>query len=318
MKTGSTRSRWAIRFGTVALAAAVLISGLGPSLVDVASARKRITPKAQQRFENTEVRLGFFDGGIASSSSIEVSGFDTRVTDVDINLIDIGFFGDSTQDIDVLLIGPEGRSALILSDVGGNTATNGVTLVLDDQQAEQLPSSTALTSGFFQPTNIGSPDTMNLGNGPFTPPSGASLGVFNGINPNGTWTLFAFDDTQNGVSGAGAGINGGWGLTITTSNGVPETEPDRFTVKAGKTLTVPAAGVLENDSDPDGDDLTARVAAPPKKGNVQLEPDGSFTYKAKKKAKGADSFTYIAEDSGGLNAQETVTIQVSGKKKKGK
>jgi hypothetical protein len=302
IRNGYGRMEWLIRMVSAALAVAVLVGGIGLTEMGSASANKRISPKAVQRFENTDVRLGIIDGGIATSSSIEGSGFETPVADVDINLIDIDFFGDSTQDIDVLLVGPEGRSALILSDVGGNTTTTNVSLVLDDQQPEQLPSNAALTNGFFQPTNIGSPDSMNLGNGTITPPSGASLGVFNGINPNGTWTLFAFDDSTNGVSQTGGGINGGWALTITTANGGPKTAPDRFQAQAGQTLRVPTAGVLANDRDPDGDELTAILQDQAQKGKVTLQADGSFTYRANKKAKGTDSFTYLAQDTTGLTA----------------
>jgi hypothetical protein len=238
------------------------------------------------------------------------------VTDVDINLIGITHGPSSTRDIDVLLIGPEGRSALILSDVGGDTATNNVTLVLDDQQPELLPSNSALTNGFFQPTNVGSPDTMNLGAGPITPPSGASLGAFNGINPNGTWRLFVFDDETNGTPAAGSGINGGWAVTITTANGVPTATADSFRATAGKTLTVPATGVLGNDSDPDGEALRAVLAGQPKQGSLSLQSDGSFTYRPKKKARGNDSFTYFAEDPSGLNAIATVDLQIKAKKQK--
>jgi len=281
-----------------------------------------------QRFENTSVRLGIFDGGVASTSTIEVSGLTGPVTDVDVNLIDIDFTGDSTQDIDVLLIGPEGRTALILSDVGGNTTSSNVSLLLSDQEPGQLPNTAALSSGRFQPTNVGSPDTMDLGAGPITPPSGASLGAFNGINPNGTWRLWVFDDETNGIPAAVSGINGGWSLSITTADVVPPGGPanaapiangDRFKVKAGKALTVAANGVLGNDSDPSGDALQAIVVDQPKQGSLTLRADGSFTYTSKKKAKGTDSFTYLAQDPSGLNALATADIQIKAKKgKKGK
>lgn len=289
----------------------------GPS----ASAETRFSRQDVQRFENTEVRLGIIDGvgTVASSSAIEVSGLAGPLTDVNVNLIGITHGPTSTQDIDVLLIGPEGRTALILSDVGGNTPTQNVSLVLDDQQPEQLPSAAALTNGFFQPTNVGSPDTMNLGSGPFTPPSGSSLGAFNGIDPNGTWRLWAYDDEPNGSSPSGGGINGGWALTITTAgsdpvNGKPTAAPDRFKAKAGKTLRVNGRGVLRNDRDPDDGALTAILVRRPTQGRVQLKADGSFTYKANKRAGGKDSFTYLAKDSSGLQARATVHIEIKAHK----
>jgi hypothetical protein len=240
------------------------------------------------------------------------------LVDVNVSLFAIDFRGDGTQDLDVLLVGP-GGSALILSDVGGFTTTSNITVTLDDQQQEPLPSNTALTFGFFQPTNFGSPDTMNLGNGPVTVESGDSLGVFNGVNPNGEWRLFVFDDSPgNDVPVPGSGIIGGWALEITTDNGVPRSAADTFQAQAGKTLNVPAPGVLANDSDPDGDVLTAQLINEPRKGTVLLRPDGSFTYRAKKKARGTDFFGYLVRDPSGLTGLEGVSIQIKGKGKKKK
>jgi hypothetical protein len=47
-----------------------------------------------------------------------------------------------------------------------------------------------------------------------------------------------------------------------------------------------------------------------------LLPNGGFTYRANKKAKGTDTFTYLAQDVSGLTALAEVTIQVKGKKHK--
>jgi VCBS repeat-containing protein len=100
---------------------------------------------------------------------------------------------------------------------------------------------------------------------------------------------------------------------------VPNAAPDRFQAKAGTPLTVAGPGVLGNDTDPEGDALSAILAGQPKQGSVSLQADGSFTYAAKKKARGSDSFTYLAQDASGLNDLETVTIQLKAKKnKKGK
>jgi hypothetical protein len=77
--------------------------------------------------------------------------------------------------------------------------------------------------------------------------------------------------------------------------------------------------LLGNDSDPDGDLLEAILAGPPRQGSLTLQADGGFTYIPKKKAKGSDSFTYLAQDPSGLNALATVDIQIKAKKdKKGK
>ena len=308
-----------LAFALVGVGTAPLVDGLevdaakrGRNRDKPATAATRVVADTTRRFENRDVPLGTVDGPgkIASPSTIEVSGLTGTVIDVNVELMSIVHRPASTADLDVLLIGPDGQSAaLILSDVGGATATRDVTLTLDDQALQPLPSATALTAGSFQPTNIASPDTMDLGAGLATTPSQSALATFNGINPNGTWQLWAQDDTPNGSGLVGDGIKGGWAVTITT-NSAPEAKPDRFQAKAGKTLRVNAAGVLRNDTDPDGDALTAVLVQAPQKGQLVLDPDGSFTYRANRQARGRDSFTYLARDEHGSTAQATVSLQI--------
>ena len=247
--------------------------------------------------------------------SIEVSGFETPLADVNVTLK--GLTSTNPGNLDVLLVGPTGQTAFLVSDVGANIPANGVTLSLDDQTANQVSSFQAMTTGTFQPTNFDIGDVFNSPPAPTrTPASGAELGVFNGSDPNGTWSLFIRDDTDNGSLSA---ILGGWSLQITSANGVPRAEGDSFRATAGTTLNVPADGVLGNDVDPDDDSLIAVLAGQPKQGTLSLQVDGGFIYKANKKARGADSFTYLAKDPGGLDSLATVSIQIKAKKhKKGK
>lgn len=288
--------------GTQWLLAVMLASSM-TLIGDPGSARKRASPFLVQELSNT-AQLQIPDG-TQIGSSIVVSGFETDVADVDVTLRNLNH--PHVDTLDLLLLGPGGQTAIILSDTG--ISANQVTLTLDDQAAMQIPSASALSTGVFQPTNFGGGDTFVLP-APPSPPSGALLGVFNSTDPNGVWTLFARHDTP-GFSGS---LNGGWSLRITSENGVPTASPDTFTARAGKTLNVPG-GVLENDADPDGDPLTASLAGTPRKGKVRLQPDGSFTYKATKKAKGNDTFTYLAVDPGGLSDLETVTIKIKKAKK---
>jgi len=62
------------------------------------------------------------------------------------------------------------------------------------------------------------------------------------------------------------------------------------------TLNIAAPGLLVNDSDADGDTLTAIKVTDPAHGTVTLNPDGSFTYKPVANYYGPDSFTYKAND----------------------
>lgn len=303
------------RMTALLLVAALLMGALGAGSEGAIAARNRHGAKKLQSFSNGTA-IAIPSNAMSIPTSIAVSGFDTPIADVDVSLNILTH--PAASDLDILLVGPGGQMALIMSDGGGPAANDSLTF--SDQAATQLGSSDALTSGTFQPTNYDFSSATDVFVSPpapvNTPPSGSSLAVFNGTNANGTWTLFVRE--QDNVPVETGTIAAGWSLRITTANGVPVTESDQFQATAGQTLSVEAAGVLENDSDPDGDFLTATLAGEPRKGKVTLEPDGAFTYTPGKKARGTDDFSYLAQDARGLTALDTVTIQIKGKKKKGK
>ncbi len=285
------------------MALSVLSSGFAPGLSESVLAR-RPTAELVQGFANSSP-IAIPDGNQAPASSILVSGFETPIADIDVTLNRLSH--TRVNDLDILLVGPQGQSALLASDVG-SSATN-VTLSLDDQAADQISSAAAMATGTFQPTNFQTPDTFTAP-APASP-KGALLAVFNSTDANGEWKLFIRDDTL-GDTGT---LAEGWSLRITSANGVPNAAPDSSSVRAGQAVT-DLGGVLNNDDDPDDDPLTAVLAGEPAKGTVSLQPDGSYTYRANKKAKGTDSFTYLARDPGGLSDLETVTIQITKAKKK--
>jgi VCBS repeat-containing protein len=68
--------------------------------------------------------------------------------------------------------------------------------------------------------------------------------------------------------------------------------------------------VLGNDTDADGDSLTAAGATQPANGAVTLNSDGSFTYTPDTGFSGTDTFTYQANDGTVDAAAATVTITV--------
>jgi hypothetical protein len=77
-------------------------------------------------------------------------------------------------------------------------------------------------------------------------------------------------------------------------------------------LTIGAsAGVLRNDSDPEGGPLTAGHASHPAHGHVSLNSDGSFSYGPEPSFFGDDRFTYRVEDAQGKSSTATVTIHVA-------
>jgi VCBS repeat-containing protein len=101
-------------------------------------------------------------------------------------------------------------------------------------------------------------------------------------------------------------------LTMTVlPNQVPVAVADAYSVTQGITLTVAAPGVLANDSDGDGDDLTAVLDTDVTSGTLTLNADGSFTYTPDAGFAGTDSFTYHANDGTDDSNIATVTLAVT-------
>jgi uncharacterized repeat protein (TIGR01451 family) len=155
------------------------------------------------------------DGAAATPypSDIVVAGFPAGST-IDKVTVTINNFSHAfPDDVDMLLVGPGGLNAIIWSDVGGGIdvlAANLVTITLDDAAASSLPDASQIVPGTFQPTNIGAGDAFP---GPAPAPGGGSaLSVFNGADPNGTWSLYVVDD----LGGDAGAISGGWSLNIAT------------------------------------------------------------------------------------------------------
>ncbi len=142
-------------------------------------------------------------------SPIVVSGLKGTIRDVNLTLNNLTHVFPS--DVQVLLVGPRGQTAIVMANSGGLEDVDDVSLRLDDEAAEPLPDDAVLQSGTFRPTHvIADPLVFNA-----PAPNGSAnvaLSVFDGRNPNGTWRLFVQD-----VEGSDPGrFAGGWELEITT------------------------------------------------------------------------------------------------------
>ena len=143
-------------------------------------------------------------------SDIQISGLTGLITGVTVNLEN--FSHTSPDDVDILLVAPNGRRIVLMSDAGGTTAVNNLSMTFTDSAVSSLPDNSALTTGIFKPTNFDDVDTFPAP-APQGAVSGSTLGAFYGTNPNGTWSLYVVDD-----NGDNAGtIAGGWNLDIQSS-----------------------------------------------------------------------------------------------------
>ena len=153
-------------------------------------------------------------------STINVSGMTGTITKVEAALS--GLSHTFPDDVDVLLVGPGGQHAILMSDAGNNIALSGVQLTFDQTAAGTLPDGTQIFSGTYRPSNFAGNANFEPGGVDNFPSPGpgqtnytADLNVFNGTAPNGAWRLYVVDD-ENVDSGS---IATGWALGITTNSG---------------------------------------------------------------------------------------------------
>jgi len=137
-----------------------------------------------------------------------------------------GFSHASPDDVDMMLVAPNGTSKLIFwTDSGGTAAPmSNVNVNIDDAAAALLPDNAVFASGSFKPTSNGGVDTFpgspcGAASCPaptdYATPQGTSTIASSFITPGtvkaaGTWSLFIRDDTGGGT----AGTISSWSLDI--------------------------------------------------------------------------------------------------------
>jgi subtilisin-like proprotein convertase family protein len=151
-------------------------------------------------------------GASAYPSTCTISGLGTSITDV--NLVLTGLSHTYPDDVDMLLVGPSGANAIVMSDAGAGGDVVNVNVTLDDEAAGPLLDASQILSGSYRPANYGTGDTWPA---PAPAPGGSSLlSVFDGTNPNGVWNLYIYDDEA---------LDGGsltnWSLSITANPAAP-------------------------------------------------------------------------------------------------
>jgi subtilisin-like proprotein convertase family protein len=198
---------------------------------------------------STQIKIAdslFPDPGLADAypSHVNVQNLGGNVTDANLKLS--GYTHTFPDDVGVLLVGPQGQKALLMSDVGGDhTGTiSDVNLTLDDEATNPLPDNSQINSGSYEPTrgtitstggdcaapaNFPSPGPA----GPYAP----NLSAFDGTDPNGIWDLYLIDDCQ----GDEGQFTGGWSLDITTDAPDPTPQPDTTSPRVVGTNPLPGA-----------------------------------------------------------------------------
>ncbi len=174
-------------------------------------------------FNGTSITINDFAPATPYPSTILVSNLAGTVTNVTASVYNLRH--DYPADIDVLLLGPQGKNLILFSDAGGFAPlTTGVNLTFDDNATTHLTATDPFVSGtylpspspgFDPPTDAFSPPAPPP---PYVAPSTVKRlnGLLNGGSPNGVWSLFVQDD----AAGQNGNIAGGWSLTIDTASSV--------------------------------------------------------------------------------------------------
>ncbi|MFN3352451.1 MAG: beta strand repeat-containing protein, partial [Brevundimonas sp.] len=212
-----------------------------------------------------------------------------------------------------------------VSDGNGGTATSTLTITVtgtNDAPVAVADVNSATEGGAVVTGSVAANDSDPDGD-PLTYSLSAPVAGLT-LNADGTWSFDPASAAYNGLKagqtqqvvadytvsdGQGGTASSTLTITVTGTNDVPTATADSYTTAEDTALVIPAAGVLTNDADPDGDPLSATLVSGPANGVLILNADGSFTYTPDADYNGSDSFTYKVDD--GTVDGDTVTVSLT-------
>lgn len=116
------------------------------------------------------------------------------------------------------------------------------------------------------------------------------------------------------ASTTGPGTGGTFTFSVTAVNDAPTAVNDTIYVQEGGTVTEVGSGdnsVLDNDTDPENDTLSATTIAAPTYANAfNLNTDGTFSYTHNNAEQFNDTFTYEACDNGSPSECDTASVTI--------
>ncbi|MFG2972156.1 FG-GAP-like repeat-containing protein [Streptomyces sp. NPDC048331] len=257
------------------------------------------------------VLLGDGNGGFGTASSVPAGiALSSRLELADVDQ-------DGKPDAVVAAPGSPGRVAVLLGDgaggfgtasvlsAGGNLSSASVADVNGDSHPDLV-----VSSGLTAEVVVLEGD----GTGAFGSPH--AFGLNGATNPQATAVADLDGDARPDVVTANSNTSATYvkdaSVLLNATNRTPAAANDAYHhIGADTSLVVGAPGVLGNDTDPDGNTLTASVVTGPAHGTLTLGADGSFSYQPVGAYVGSDSFTYKATDGTVDSGVATVTIDVS-------
>ncbi len=299
--TGATRTVTVAPTGAATGTATITLGVTDGSATNLTAATFtiQINPVSHAVAANTNaITINDIDVATPYPSTIPVANVSGTVGSITAVLADVNHTWP--EDIGVLLVGPGGEKSVLMRRAGGGNALVNGRLTFSATGAA-LPDETQIATGAYQPADYGTGDfTAPAPGGPYT----ADLGVFDGTNPNGTWSLYVYD-----MFGDEVGIiNSGWLLNIypkpTISNLVTTTN----------TLEDTPLTIAFNVGDYDGSvtNVTAVPAggAPFTASTTLAGNNASVTVSPLANATGTSTLLVTAQDSSGFTVSQTVTVEV--------
>ena len=237
----------------------------------------------------------------------------------------------------LVIVGPTGAYQLTFGGAGLQAVTSTSIQITAGAAAglkiAQQPSQSAQSGQQFPQQPIiqlvdGAGNAVQRSGVPITATIASGGGTLQGsttINTDGQGTATFHDLSISGADGSRTLIFAASGYTSITSaaisvvgapppppsNHAPVATLNQYGLDQGGTLTVHAPGVLDNDTDADGDRLTAILEQAPAHGTLSLHADGSFTYTADPGFAGVDTATYQADDGQARSAPATIEFYIS-------
>jgi len=203
------------------------------------------------------------------------------------------------NDLDILLVGPLGQTVLLMSDVGAGASVANVNLTFDDASAVSLTTDAVpITTGTYKPSNNGTPDT-------FTAPApaepyGSTLSVFNGTNPEGTWSLYVMDDRAINTGS----ISGGWRLSMQT------TAPSALSYSSNPATYTKDTAITSNTPTNTGGAVVSYAVSPALPAGLTLNTSTGVISGTPTTLTAAANYTITATNSGG-STDASVSIAVN-------
>lgn len=200
------------RMAVTLLVAAAALAVAQPAFADTAT------------FTNPQTIVSTQDADAAPyPSTLDVSGMAGTISGATLTLHQVN---NATANLDVLLVSPNLKTVLVMSDVGGEKAPN-LELTFDDAAAGSVPGTT-VSSGTYKPTDDDTFDgtAPDVFNAPAPAPAyGAAMAALAGDSPNGTWKLFVAEHAAFPIGSPmpDGGVGAGWTLNLTTV--VPQQDP---------------------------------------------------------------------------------------------